>query len=623
MADIGQKQAVGGRSLPRRSHVTQNGQGAPAGAAAIVAALADAGTRVVFGLPGGGPNLDVVGAAAAAGLRFVLAHTETAAVIMAATYADLTGRPGAAVVTRGPGLASAVNGTAHAALDRLPVVVIADTVRLADAGRISHQRLDQAALGAVVAKAVVTIGRDRTAEAAAAAVRLALMPPPGPVVALMDDSGITDPGGAPDPEPPGRAPDDSPRDVAILAQALRRSRRPVIMLGTGAIAHTAAIRSALAGRGIPALHTYRARGIVPDSTPEAAGLVTGGTMEWPLLAAADLIVGLGVDEAEMIPAAWDYPAPVLLVAGYPPSRPGSAYFPGATALDIPLPAAIGVLANRHGEHDWPPGAGQIARTQSALGLSEAAAARPGFLSPVQVVRVVRSHVPRDTVVTVDAGAHMLAVMPLWEVTEPRRLMISSGLATMGFALPAAIAAALCAPARLVVAFTGDGGLGMTLAEIETAARLRLRIAVVVFNDGTLSLIKIKQRPAGQGGAEAVDFGPVSYARAARALGAAGATVSTEQDLAAALSAASGRDGPTVIDVQVDPAGYPAIMDLSRGEAGRRPVPGLPGPGPRPATGSATTVRSIQCRLPWRNSRMLPRAPSPASSRSANMRPCRA
>ena len=109
----------------------ENGQHAPGGAAAIVTALAEAGTSVLFGVPGGGPNLDVVGAAAAAGLRFVLTHTETAAVIMAATYADLTGRPGAAVVTRGPGLASAVNGIAHAALDRLPVVVIADTVRAA------------------------------------------------------------------------------------------------------------------------------------------------------------------------------------------------------------------------------------------------------------------------------------------------------------------------------------------------------------------------------------------------------------------------------------------------------------------------------------------------------------
>ena len=107
----------------------------PAGATAIVAALAGAGTRVLFGVPGGGPNLDVVGAARAAGLRFVLTHTETAAAIMAATSADLTGTPGAVLVTRGPGLASAVNGIAHAALDRLPLVVIADTVRATEAGQ--------------------------------------------------------------------------------------------------------------------------------------------------------------------------------------------------------------------------------------------------------------------------------------------------------------------------------------------------------------------------------------------------------------------------------------------------------------------------------------------------------
>ena len=130
---------------------------APAAAESIVAALVQAGTRLMFGVPGGGPNLDVVGAAEAAGIRFVLAHGETAATIMAATSADLTGAPGAVVVTRGPGLASAVNGIAHAALDRLPVVVIADTVAAADVGRISHQRIDQAALGRSVAKAAVTV----------------------------------------------------------------------------------------------------------------------------------------------------------------------------------------------------------------------------------------------------------------------------------------------------------------------------------------------------------------------------------------------------------------------------------------------------------------------------------
>ncbi|HXZ70764.1 MAG TPA: thiamine pyrophosphate-dependent enzyme, partial [Streptosporangiaceae bacterium] len=140
----------------------------------------------------------------------------------------------------------------------------------------------------------------------------------------------------------------------------------------------------------------------------------------------------------------------------------------------------------------------------------------------------------------DAGAHMLVAMPLWEVPGPRMLLTSSGLATMGYALPAAIAAALClqtqglpqtpgAPEAPVLAFTGDGGLGMTLAEIETAVRLSLRVVVIVFNDAGLSLIKIKQRPAGQGGEEAVRYRPVSFAAAAAALGAAGAAVSTERE----------------------------------------------------------------------------------------------
>jgi len=115
---------------------------------------------------------------------------------------------------------------------------------------------------------------------------------------------------------------------------------------------------------------------------------------------------------------------------------------------------------------------------------------------------------------------------------------------------------------------------MTLAEIETAVRLSLRVVVIVFNDAALSLIKIKQRPDGQGGEEAVRYRPVSFAAAAAAMGAAGAEVTTERELAAALADALARPGPTVIDASVDPACYPAVMDLSRGRAGRRSVPGI-------------------------------------------------
>jgi acetolactate synthase-1/2/3 large subunit len=558
-------------------------------ARAVVAALAGAGTRLVFGVPGGGPNLDVVGAAAAAGLRFVLARGETAATIMAATCADLTGTPGAVVVTRGPGLASAVNGIAHAALDRLPVVVIADTVPSATP-RITHQLIDQDALGRSVAKAAITIGGPRAAERVARAVRTALAAPAGPVVANMDES-------TPDLDdsetPAARVPAEAQlqAEEQVLAEALGAARRPVVLLGTGAIPQTAAVRKVLAGSGVPVLHTYRARGVIPDSAAEAAGLVTGGTMEWPLLSAADLIVGLGVDEAEMIPAPWDYAARTIGVTEDEPRDHG--YFTGATMLRLPLDRALEALATGLAAAlatgpglGWAAGAGRAAKEDAARRLTAATAppaaataspaastASPERLTPQQVVQTVRYGIPPETIATVDAGAHMLVAMPLWEVDEPGRLLISSGLATMGYALPAAIAAALCRPEVPVVAFTGDGGLGMTLAELETAVRLSLPVIVVVFNDAALSLIEIKQQPSGQGGAEAVRYRPVSFAAAAIALGAAGAAVSTEPDLAAALAAALRRPGPTVIDAAVDPACYPAVMDLTRGQAGRRSVPG--------------------------------------------------
>ncbi|HEX5290149.1 MAG TPA: thiamine pyrophosphate-binding protein [Streptosporangiaceae bacterium] len=402
-----------------------------AGAAgAIVAALARAGTRLVFGVPGGGPNLDVVGAAEAAGLRFVLAHGETAATIMAAASADLTGAPGAVVVTRGPGLASAVNGIAHAALDRLPVVVIADTV--ADT-RISHQRIDQEALGRSVAKAAFTVGGPPAAAAAVAAraVGIALAAPAGPVIANTAD-GAADQHGPPRVEngveaQTLRAAKDTAARAgrAILAEAVRGARRPVLLLGTGAIPRTATVRDALDGRGIPALHTYRARGVLPDSGAEAAGLVTGGTMEWPLLSAADLIIGLGVDEAEMIPARWGYAARTILVSE-PAAPPAHGWFTGATELTMPIDEALDVLAaGPGGTMEWPPDAGRAAKTDGARRLATAATAAPGWLAPQQVVATARACVPPETIATVDAGAHMLVAMPLWEVPGPGRTQIGT------------------------------------------------------------------------------------------------------------------------------------------------------------------------------------------------------
>ena len=239
---------------------------------------------------------------------------------------------------------------------------------------------------------------------------------------------------------------------------------------------------------------------------------------------------------------------------------------------VTSPAALEVLDSRRGRHRWRPAAGWAAKQDVTARLRRAAVSSPGSLTPQDVVTTARAQVPPEAIATVDSGAHMLAVMPLWPADEPRRLLISSGLATMGYALPAAIAAALHAPDAPVIAFTGDGGLGMTLMELETAVRHRLRVIVVVFNDSALSLIKIKQSATGQGGAEAASYGRTSFAIAAAAMRVAAASVTDPEELAAALAAALTRDGPTLIDARVDPAGYPVLLDLTRGDGGRHAGP---------------------------------------------------
>ena len=132
---------------------------------------------------------------------------------------------------------------------------------------------------------------------------------------------------------------------------------------------------------------------------------------------------------------------------------------------------------------------------------------------------------------------------------------------MGYALPAAIGASLARPGEPVAALTGDGGLGMCLAELETLARLELPVTVVVFNDAALSLIEIKQRD-GQGGGRAVRYRPTDFAAVAAAQGVPASMVTTRAELVDALAASA--SGPRLIDARVDPGAYPSLLAVTRG-----------------------------------------------------------
>ncbi len=150
--------------------------------------LQAAGVRKLFGVPGGGPNLDLIAASHDLGLDFVLAHGETAACILAATYGQVTGTPGVAVVTRGPGFTSASNGLAQATLDRFPLLLISDVVDADSSGRVAHQRLDQVSAARPLTKWSGTLGSVDTERAAEAVAALARTAPAGAVHVAFDPS---------------------------------------------------------------------------------------------------------------------------------------------------------------------------------------------------------------------------------------------------------------------------------------------------------------------------------------------------------------------------------------------------------------------------------------------------
>lgn len=499
-----------------------------------------------FGLPGGGPNLEMVGAGMEMGMRFVLAHGETASCIMASTFGKLTSTVGVTIATRGPGAASAVNGAAQATLDRYPLLLLTDVIAASDRDRVAHQRLDQIAMMRPVTKWSGTVGHSDPANLIAAALSLASTQPYGAVHLDFDPSshGSDTPKVA---EPAGL----DPEALTAARKLIRRARRPLFLIGAEAIRWTQVVRATVAELGVPALLTYQAKGIVPVSSPNYAGLFTNGRIEASLLASADLIVAIGLDPVEPIPGPWNATAPVVSLNPWPIESP---YYPIEAELTGPIDSVLGMLGGEFSS-EWDEATGSDYNRKSIESLRQ-----PGRgLGPFEVVETLIASAREGTVATVDAGAHFLAVMPLWPVEKPFDLLVSNGLATMGFAVPAAIGAALARPDSPVICMVGDGGMGMTLAELETVVRLDLDVTIIVFNDSALSLIKIKQRE-GQGGDEAVRYGDINFASVAQGVGMQSYVVETPAALAAALDSAR---GPLLIDARIDPGPYVHAITATR------------------------------------------------------------
>lgn len=516
--------------------------------------LAEAGSPRAFGVPGGGTSLDLLDALRARDVHTVITAREDAAVIMAGVSGVLAGAPGLAFTTKGPGLANATNGLASAALDRMPVLLVSEAFEKTELEFLSHQVYSQADLVAPLLR--------RSGGGTLAARQDAVEDwlghggdEPAVMFPASSDFARQVPAKA---KPVLAAAADSP-DLDSAAAALRASRRPVVVVGLEAAraAVTPELRTFVERLGAPALCTYMAKGCIRDDDPHYAGIFTGGVLEQTCVGAADLIVLVGLDPVELIRKPWPYQAPVLDLC----ARVHQPHYVAPTQRVVgPLPTTLRGLAQVADAGDWR-GSEIAAFRQGFFAGMEAGGA--SALSSARVVKAAREAFGGQPRLSVDAGAHMFSACAFWPGREARDVLISNGLATMGFALPAAIAAALDAPARGAIAMTGDGGLLMCLGELKTAAELGLNLTVIVFNDGRLSLIDIKRQDR-----QMPDLGlswtPPDFAAVARGFGFHAWRIDTAAELGSSLAAAAQASGPRLLDIRIDVRGYREQLRALRG-----------------------------------------------------------
>ena len=535
--------------------------------------LAEAGVPRLFGVPAGGSTLDLIEAARQHRLPFVTAAHETSAAVMAASSGDQLGKPGVCLVGRGPGAASICAGMAQTAFDRTPLLVLTDRPARRTAHLSPSQALDQLRWLDPWVKGGATISAPRVGRLLAWAWAKAQDAPPGPVHLDLpaDEAGRTVRHAAPAPREPRQGADPSPHAIRSIGRLLGRSGRVVVIAGLECRGPRVAraLQELVEHLGSPLLTTPRAKGVVADDHPLVAGSFIGGRLDEEFLAMADGVLAVGLDPAELLPRPWRADLPVAVLGGARTGpRPFAVACEAGGEVTVGLEALRGALPPGGGWRlaDWAARAAGF-RAEVRARLAEAGMGRSkSGVPPHRVVEIARAVCPRETVVTVDTGAHTPVVAAFWDSFHPKGFLCSGGPGLTGFALPAAVGAKLAAPDRPVLAFMGDAGFLRSLGDLAHAAWQRTAIVGLVFLDGSASASRVLQEqrrfaPVG------TTLGNLDVARLTEGFGGFGTEVEDEEGLRAAVKDALASTQPAVIAVRVRSTGYRRMLELVHGKGG--------------------------------------------------------
>lgn len=524
----------------------------------LVKCLEHEGVRHIFGVPGE-ETLDLLEALShSQQIRFVPTRHEQGAAFMADVWGRLTGTAGVCLGTLGPGAINLLTGVADAYLDHAPLVAITGQAGLERVHKESHQYVDIVSMFAPVTKWNTRVERGASIpEVVRKAFRVATTEKMGPThIELPEDvagEDVATEEAVVLPIHQSRLPLPANETIEAALALLRQAQRPVILAGNGAIrTHAAADLAAFARqRKIPVVHTFMGKGIVSDADPLSWGAIglLAHDMVVDALNTADLILAIGYDLVEYAPSNWnsDRGRPIIHIDTLP-AEVDDTYVPAVELVGDIGPTLRALLAQ------WQPRKSIVARPDIRERLQQALSgyADDGSfpMKPQRILADLRAALdPKDIVIS-DVGAHKLWVARYFPTQWANTVIISNGLATMGIAVPGAVAAKLAFPERRVVAVTGDGGFLMNSQELETARRLKTAFVTLIWVDQSYGVIEWKQEQR-FGHTFGTRFSNPDFAAYARSFGLPGFRVERADDLLPTLTRALALDEPSVIEVSVD------------------------------------------------------------------------
>ena len=534
----------------------------------IADALRAVGVRYAFTVPGES-FLGLLDGLDGAGIRIVAARHEGAAAFMAEAHGQLTGRPAICIGTRAVGAANLAIGIHTARQDSSPMFALVGQVERRFLGREAFQEIDQAStLGGLARYAGEIRDASETPAVVGDAIRAALGGRPGPALISIPEDILDEtlPAGTAIDTARAPSPRAEPDDVRTILHFLASAERPVILAGGGVLrARTSTDLVRLAELlDVPVIAGWRRGDVISNDHPLYLGMAGFGSpaVVRERLERADALLVLGCRLSEItsfgyrVPAAgqrWalvdvepvadrdDLPEPVITV------RSDARVFVRA-AVNRLHGAVIeaAVIDRRRATNSADRSAWEAATAVDAEAWNGAG------VHPGHTVATLRTVLPDDAIVTTDAGNFGLWIARHFRFRRPGTFLGPTSGA-MGYGLPAAIAAALVHRDRAVVALAGDGGFAMTMAELETAVREKIRLVAIVFDNERYGTIRMHQDRRGAGQGIATDLGPIDFAAIARACGARGVRVDKDADFEPALRQALAVDRPTVIHLALDRA----------------------------------------------------------------------